>query len=111
MVCPAEIELLKKEIIDFKQKIRDLTCQLSMALVDKTSLHEKLLILQNNNEALNKKLLEIQEEYDTTFSKINTAVENGDMQMIKDSFYKLQNIQKQFVEISIEQKRADEEIQ
>lgn len=52
--CPAEIEILKQEVVALKLKIRDLTCQLSAALVENTSLHEKLIILQISNKALTK---------------------------------------------------------
>ncbi|CAG9824939.1 unnamed protein product, partial [Phaedon cochleariae] len=52
MVCPAEIELLKKEILECKLKIRELTVQLSAVLLENTGLHEKITILQNANDLL-----------------------------------------------------------
>lgn len=110
MVCPAEIEILKQEVVALKLKIRDLTCQLSAALVDNTSLHEKLIIFQNSNEALTKKLHYLKEEYDVTFSNISLGIENNDAAKVKENLVKLQEIQKHFVEINNEQKKTEEEI-
>lgn len=110
MVCSAEIEVLKNEILGLKVKIRDLTCQLSTALVVNTSLHEKLMIFQNSNELLNKKIQELRENYDITFTNINIGIENNSLEQIKENFLRLHDIQKQFVEINSEQKKTEDEI-
>ncbi|KAJ8937405.1 hypothetical protein NQ314_011891 [Rhamnusium bicolor] len=110
VICPAEIELLKKQIVDLKLKIREITVQFSAVLIDKTGLHEKIIILQNANEVLNKKISELKDQYDFTFHNISTGLENTDTDLIKENLTKLQQIQCQFNEINSEQKRAEEEI-
>ncbi|XP_018570994.1 chromosome-associated kinesin KIF4 [Anoplophora glabripennis] len=110
IICPAEIELLKKEIVDLKLKIRDLTVQLSAALIDKTGLHEKIMILQNANEGLNKKILDLKCQYDITFHNISTGLETNDTNLIKENLTKMQQIQSQFLEINSEQKKTEAEI-
>ncbi|KAJ8965902.1 hypothetical protein NQ314_003843 [Rhamnusium bicolor] len=110
VICPAEIELLKKQIIDLKLKIRELTVQLSAALIDKTGLHEKIIILQSANEVLSKKMSELKDQYDITFHNISTGLENNDTDLIKENLTKLQQIQYQFNAINSEQKKTEEEI-
>ncbi|KAJ8975927.1 hypothetical protein NQ317_014887, partial [Molorchus minor] len=110
MICPAEIELLKKEIVDLKVKIRDLTLQLSAALMDKTALHETIIILQTANEALNKKISDLKEQYDLTFHNISIGFETNNTEVIKDNLIRLQDIQNQFVAINEEQKKTEAEI-
>lgn len=110
VVNAEEIDSLKAEIVALKLKIRELTCQLSAALVDNTSLHEKLIIFQNANEALNKKLEHLREEYETTFTNISLGIENNDQVKIKDNLMRLKKIQEHFVEINSEQKKTEEEI-
>ncbi|XP_074035147.1 kinesin-like protein 3A isoform X2 [Leptinotarsa decemlineata] len=110
MVCPAELELLKREIIELKLKLRDLTEQLSAALLDNTGLHEKIMILQSANEALNNKICALKDQYDVTFNNISLGLENNDTEVVKDNLLKFQQIQSQFMEIGDEQKKTEMEI-
>lgn len=97
-------------MVALKLRIRDLTCQLSAALVDNTGLHEKLIIFQNSNEALTKKLDHLREEYDVTFTNITIGIENNDQEKVKDSLVRLKKIQEHFVEIDSEQKKTEDVI-
>lgn len=110
MVSCAEIETLKIEIVTLKLKIRDLTCQLSAALFDNTSLHEKLIIFQNSNEVLSKKIQELKEAYDITVTNISLGIDRNDREKIKENLVKLQDIQQQFVTIDNDQKKTEEEL-
>ncbi|KAJ8941944.1 hypothetical protein NQ318_013278 [Aromia moschata] len=110
VICPAELELLKREKAILEAKNRDLTVQLSAALVDKTGLHEKVIILQTANETLNKKISELKLQYDVTFHNISVGIENNDAEALKENLTKLLHIQSQFADINTEQKKTAEEI-
>ncbi|KAG5900429.1 hypothetical protein JTB14_029315 [Gonioctena quinquepunctata] len=110
MVCPAEIELLKTESAALKIKLRDLTEQLSGALLENTDLHEKIMIFQNANDCLNKKICILKDQYETTFNNISLGLENNDSNMVKEHLLKFQQIQSQFTEIGDEQKKTELEI-
>ena len=105
-----EITTIKEENLRLHTKIRDLTFQLSSTLNDNTGLLEKLMILQNANESLHKKIQELRHEYDTTIDNINSSLNQNDHEEIKKNLAKLQRIQEQFVVIDSEQKRTENEI-
>ncbi|XP_056635115.1 chromosome-associated kinesin KIF4 isoform X1 [Diorhabda sublineata] len=110
VICPAEIEALKRENVELKCKKRDLSSQLTAALFDNTNLHEKIIILQNANELLNGKLLELKDQYEATLNNYSTGLETNNMQLLKENFEKLQSIKKQFTEISNDQMKTEDEI-
>lgn len=110
MISSGEIDKLKSENKDLSFKIKELMVQLSAALLDKTGLHEKLIILQSANEVLSKKLRELKQQYNTTFTRISQGVENNDVQCIKESLCQLQDIQEHFDVLQNDQMKTEDEI-
>ncbi|XP_045460212.1 chromosome-associated kinesin KIF4 isoform X3 [Harmonia axyridis] len=98
---------LEQEIADIKAKNRDLTQKLSSALNDKAGLFEKLLHLQQCNEILSKKILDLKENYDVTLNNITLAIENGNTDELKDCQTKLEEMKEQFEELNAETKKAE----
>ncbi|KAF7265188.1 kinesin-like protein 3A [Rhynchophorus ferrugineus] len=109
-ISASEINRLKIENEELALKINELRHQLSTALFDKTGLHEKILILQNANDNLNKKLATLKEQYNTTFSNISIGIENNDVQCIKENLNKMQEIQDHFKDIHNDQIKTETEI-
>lgn len=110
VISSTELDKLKTENRELSFKIKELRVQLSVALLDKTGLHEKLLILQNANEELNKKLLELKEQYNVTFTRISMGVANNDVECIKENLGKLQEIQEHFNVLQSDQLKTENEI-
>lgn len=105
-----EITSLKEENVQLHTKIHDLTVQLSTTLQDNTGLLEKLIILQNANETLHKKIQELKNEYDLTLDNINLSFNQNDQEAMKKNLAKLQTIQEEFVVLNSEQKKTEDEI-
>lgn len=93
-----------------KTKKRDLNIQLTAALFDNTNLHEKVIILQNANELLNGKFLELKTLYDSLLNNYSEGLESNKMEMLRENFEKLQSLKEQFTEISNDQLKIEEEI-
>jgi kinesin family protein 4/21/27 len=110
VVCSNEIANIREENLYLQAKIRDLTRQLSSTLHDNTGLLEKLMILQNANETLHKKIQELKNEYDITIDNINLSFTRNDHEAIKKNLVKLQEIQEQFNVLDTEQKKTENEI-
>ncbi|XP_050299180.1 chromosome-associated kinesin KIF4-like [Anthonomus grandis grandis] len=110
IISTEEIDKLRSENTDLHLKIKSLMVQLSAALLEKTGLHETLLILQSANEALSKKLAELKDECNATFSRLSMGVEQNDVQTIKDNLGKLQEIQKHFEVLHEDQIKTENEI-
>ncbi|XP_044263818.1 chromosome-associated kinesin KIF4A isoform X2 [Tribolium madens] len=109
-VSSNEIIILREENVQLQTKIRDLTVQLSSTLHDNTGLLEKLIILQNANENLHKKIQELKHEYDLTLDNISLSFNQNDTDGFKKNLDKLQQIQKQFMVLDSEQKKTEDEI-
>ena len=69
-----------------------------------------MLILQNANEDLSKKLLLLKDEYNTTFTRISLGIANNDVEGIKENLDKLQQIQDHFNELQSDQVKTETEI-
>ncbi|KAL1514028.1 hypothetical protein ABEB36_003355 [Hypothenemus hampei] len=110
VVMPCDIENLKSENNQLNLKIKQLRVELSSALLDKTGLHEKVLILQNANEILNKKLMELKQQCNETFEKIVKGVEKNNIEDVKENLQELQCIQHCFDALKGEQIKAEDEI-
>uniref|UniRef100_A0AAR5QK46 Kinesin motor domain-containing protein n=2 Tax=Dendroctonus ponderosae TaxID=77166 RepID=A0AAR5QK46_DENPD len=110
IMSSSDIDRLRAENCSLQLKIKELRDQLTIVLVDKTGLHEKLLILQNANEVLNNKLIEIKENYNETLGQISSGVETQDFESVKENLKKLQHIQGQFEMIENDQKKTEGEI-
>lgn len=106
----SDIDRLRSENSSLQVKIKELRDQLAVVLLDKTGLHEKLLILQNANELLNSKLNEIKHDYNETLGQISLGVGNQDIESVKENLEKLQQIQGQFEIIEKDQKETEGEI-
>lgn len=110
MVCPAEIELLKKKIADLEKKNRELNVKLSASLVDNTALMEKFHILQHHTENLSKRLMELGEDFEATVGNISTGLETNDADSVKLNVKNLLELQQKFETINSEQKETENEI-
>ncbi|XP_019881587.1 chromosome-associated kinesin KIF4 [Aethina tumida] len=110
MVCPAEIELLKKKIADLEKKNRELNVKLSASLVDNTALMEKFHILQHHTENLSKRLMELGEDFEATVGNISTGLEANDADSVKLNVKNLLELQQKFETINSEQKETENEI-
>ncbi|CAH0549981.1 unnamed protein product [Brassicogethes aeneus] len=110
VICPAEIELLKRKNMELEHKIKELNLQLSASLVDKTGVLEKNLILQAAVEKLSAKHKELGVDFDLTVLNITDALENNDAELIKKNVEKLNAIQNRFMEIDQDHKLLDSEI-
>lgn len=110
VVAPAELSSLQKEVVELKTRKRDLSLQLSAALMNNTGLHEKIIILQNSNDILNGKLLALKDHFDITLSNITMGIDTNNMDLLKENLDGLQQVKNQFEEINLEQKRTEEEI-
>ncbi|XP_015836868.1 chromosome-associated kinesin KIF4A isoform X2 [Tribolium castaneum] len=109
-VSSNELTSLREENVQLHTRIRDLTVQLSSTLHDNTGLLEKLMILQNANENLHKKIQELKQEYDLTLDNINLTFTQNDSDGFKKNLAKLQQIQEQFTVLDYEQKKTEDEI-
>ncbi|XP_050511153.1 chromosome-associated kinesin KIF4 [Diabrotica virgifera virgifera] len=109
-VCTQEVEAIKKENIDLKTKKRDLSLQLAAALFNNTNLHEKIIILQNANEVLNKKLVGLKDICDITLNSYNIGLETNNHDLLKENLANLEQIKEQFAQINHDQKQTDNEI-
>ncbi|KAL3286993.1 hypothetical protein HHI36_001479 [Cryptolaemus montrouzieri] len=109
-VSSEEIIMLKKEISDLKLKIRDLMQKLSSALNDNAGLLEKLILLQNSNEMLSKKIASLKKAYDVTLNNITFAMENGSTDSLIECKTKFEDIKTQFQDLDSEMKKAEAEI-
>ncbi|RZC35221.1 chromosome-associated kinesin KIF4A, partial [Asbolus verrucosus] len=109
-VSSEEIATLKEENLHLQTKIRDLTLQLSSTLNGNTGLLEKVMILQNANETLHRKIEELKNEYNFTLNNISLGFDQNDQEVVKKNLIKLQQIQEQFVAIDSEQKKTEDEI-
>lgn len=108
IICQAELEQLKKDNELYKIKIRDLTQQLSTILGDKTTLFERVMLLQAANERITQKLRKLQDDYNTTIN--NLCVEDINSEVLKEQVTKLHSIQNLFTELYSETQKSDEEI-
>ncbi|XP_072394282.1 chromosome-associated kinesin KIF4 [Diabrotica undecimpunctata] len=105
-----ELESIKKENIDLKTKKRDLSLQLAAALFNNTNLHEKIIILQNANESLSKKLVGLKDICDITLNSYSVGLETNNHDLLKENLVNLQQIKEQFAQINNDQKQTDNEI-
>ncbi|GJQ81405.1 kinesin-4B [Trypoxylus dichotomus] len=110
IICQAELELLKKEASDLKQKNHLLNIKLSSSLSDNTVLFERIHLLESRNEELLKKLKEIQDEYNITLNNLNHSIERSDVSAIKDTVNKLESIQAHLTDINSEQLQTMKEL-
>ncbi|KAI4467083.1 chromosome-associated kinesin kif4a-related [Holotrichia oblita] len=110
IICQAELELLKKETSDLRQKNHLLNIKLSTSLSDNTVLFERIHLLESRNEELLKKLKEIQTEYNVTLNTLNHSIEKSDVTAIKDTVIKLESIQAYLTDINSEQERTMKEL-
>lgn len=111
IVSACEIEKFQKENDVLNFKIRELKVQLSATLLEKTSLQEKLQILENANTALSNKLTELRSQCDNTFHQISLSVENNDLQSVKANLDKLQEIQTCFNGLKEDQVKVASQMQ
>ncbi|XP_066259480.1 chromosome-associated kinesin KIF4A [Euwallacea similis] len=111
-----QIQLLKLEIVGqggsmlSTSEFNKLKVQLSNALLDKTDLQEKLIILQNVNKMFNQKLRELKLECNDIAGRISAGVANNDLACIKEGLEKLHQIQSQLEFLREEQTKAENEI-
>ncbi|KAF2878626.1 hypothetical protein ILUMI_27548 [Ignelater luminosus] len=110
IICQAELDQLRNENSTLKSKNHELTRQLSATLNENTALFERIMLIQAANEQVNKKLLELKEEYNITLNNLNVSVEQNDSDMIKQHVQKLHAMQELFTNINNERQKADDEI-
>ncbi|KRT84686.1 Kinesin, partial [Oryctes borbonicus] len=110
IICQAELELLKKETYDLKQKNHQLNIKLSASINDNTVLFERVHLLESRNEELLKKLKEIQDEYNATLNNLNLSIERSDVAAIKETVNKLESIQAHLTDINSEQAQTMKEL-
>lgn len=110
IICQAELELLRKEGCDLKQKNHILNIKLSALLNDNTVLFERIHMLESRNEELLKKLKEIQDEYNVTLNNLNMSIEKSDAVAIKETVNKLESIQAHLTDINSEQLQTMKEL-
>lgn len=109
-ISQAELYQLKNENSTLKSKNLELTRGLSATLSENTNLFERVMLMQAANEQVNKKLLELKEEYNITLNNLNVSVEQNDSDMIKQHVQKLHAMQELFTNINNERQKADDEI-
>ncbi|XP_060536642.1 chromosome-associated kinesin KIF4 isoform X2 [Cylas formicarius] len=108
---PVVTEIESNKLCEYnmlKLKIGDLHSRLTELVMDKTYLHEKILILQTANEDVTEKIQQVREEYDLVLENLGTNIEsNAD---VKENVLKFREIREKLSLLQLELVKTETEM-